>query len=176
MRRNRMTRLVLLVLLVAGMAMVSGVVSSTPSPPSGAVAAVAKLYRDYAWEAVLEEPTFADLELFQQSGQVLGQYFEKHLVQLILRDRQCSNESHGVCRLDFSPMWSGQDPAATELKILPTVDPTIVSVEFTYPGDQSHVKLSYHLAKTPEGWRITDIQGFSDGNWSLRNILESKQP
>jgi len=154
----------------------SGVAPTAPSLRDGAVGAVGKLYRDYAWEAVIDEPTFSDLELFQQSGAVLKQYFEDHLVTLILRDQHCSSESHGVCRLDFSPMWGGQDPQASDLKILSTGDPAIVSVEFTYPGDRSHIKLFYHLVNTPKGWRITDIQGFSGASWSLRKILEAKQP
>lgn len=125
---------------------------------------------------VIDEPTFSDLELFQQSAPVLKQYSDDRLVTLILRDRQCRSESHGVCRLDFSPMWGGQDPQASDLKMVPTGDPAVVSVAFTYPGDRSSINLSYHLVKTPRGWRVRDIQDFSGASWSLRIILESRQP
>jgi hypothetical protein len=165
-----------LVVLFFAAVIFSGAACSTPPLPEGAARAVGKLYRDYAWEAVIAEPDFSELELFQQSGQVLKQYFDNHLLKLILRDRQCNDENHSVCRLDFSPMWGGQDPQAFDLKIVPTNDPAVVTVEFTYPGDRSHIKLAYHLVNTSKGWRITDIQGLNGTTWSLRKILESKSP
>jgi len=134
------------------------------------VAAVAKLYRDYAWEAVVEEPDFSDLGLFEQPASVLARYFDKHLVDLILRDQRCREKTPTICRLDFQPIWNSQDPGATELKVLPTSDPTTISVEFTYPSDNSHIKLTYHLSRTKSGWKIADIRG---AGWSLRSILES---
>jgi ABC-type transporter MlaC component len=167
----RISRLMVLV----AMTLVSSVALSAPPPSSGAVKAVAKLYRDYAWEAVIEEPSSSELELFQQSRNVLEQYFDRNLATLILRDRRCSETTHEICRLDFMPMWSSQDPEAIGLKVLPTSDPSVVSVEFIYPGNSIHIKLSYYLSKTADGWRISDIRGSTDGsNWSLLSILESK--
>lgn len=162
--------------LTAGMAFVSSAAWSAQSRPNGAVDAVKRLYQDYAWVAVIDDPTPDKLELFQQSGKVLEKYFDKSLVALILRDRRCVIESHGVCRLDFLPMWTGQDPQAAELKVLPTKDPTLVSVTFVYPGDHSRIELSYPLLNTSNGWKIKDIQRVGADAWSLKKILESKRP
>lgn len=159
-----------LLAIAVAMTLTSGVALSAPAAPNGAVAAVATLYRDYAWEAVIERPGFSDPCLFKQPGGVLGRYFDKRWVDLIQQEQRCSEKSHAVCRLDFQPMWGSQDPGASQLEVLPTADPAAVTVQFIYPGDNSHIKLTYYLIRTAAGWRITDIHG---ADWSLRSILES---
>ncbi|GLQ94413.1 DUF3828 domain-containing protein [Dyella acidisoli] len=139
-------------------------------PPSGAVATVTQLYHDYAWQVVIEEPTNVGIDLFDQPAEVLSRYFDQHMVELIVRDRQCRDRTHEVCRLDYAPIWDSQDPGARDMKIRATPDPSKVAVDFIYQGDSSRMHITYVLSKTREGWRIADIQG-STG--SLSKVLES---
>ncbi len=161
-------RLPILVFLVA-LVSASGVQAATSV--NGPVALVTTLYKTYAWEAVIEQPDLSSLDLFEQPRNVLAQYFDAHLVALILKDRECVKKAHEVCRLDFMPMWSGQDPGATNLVIQQTRKATIVSVHFRYPGNGELIKLTYQLSQTAEGWRISDIRGAS---FSLLSVLGSK--
>lgn len=162
-------RLPILVFLVT-LAGASGVRAAMPI--NGPVALVTRLYKAYAWEAVIEQPDLSSSDLFEQPRNVLAQYFDKHLVELILQDRECAEKAHEVCRLDFMPMWSGQDPGATDLVIRQTGKAKIVSVQFRYPGNGELITLSYQLSQTAEGWRISDIRGAS---FSLLSVLGSKK-
>ena len=132
---------------------------------------VARLYEDYAWEAV-EGNEHNGLGLMQASSSTLGKYFDPALTTLIVRDRECAEHTHQICRLDFLPIWDSQDPAAIGLTLNATKDPSVVQVRFTYPGNQKQVELTYSLKNSPAGWRITNITG---ANWNLLNIL-SGQP
>ena len=142
-------------------------------PPKGAAATVTQLYHDYAWQVVINEPDNAGIDLFDQPAEVLGRYFDQHMVELIVRDRQCKERTHDVCRLDYAPIWDSQDPGARDMKIRATPDPSKVAVDFIYPGDKSRMHIIYVLSKTRDGWRITDIQGSSG---SLRKVLELELP
>lgn len=161
-------RLPILVLLVA---LASAVGAHAATPVNGPAALVTTLYKTYAWEAVIDQPDLSSLDLFEQPRNVLAQYFDEHLVGLILRDRECEEKTHGVCRLDFMPMWSNQDPGATDLIIQQTDKATIVSVRFRYPGSGELIALTYQLSQTAKGWRISDIRGVS---FSLLSVLSSK--
>jgi hypothetical protein len=65
-------------------------------------------------------------------------------------------------------MWDSQDPGATDLKVLPTGDASVVTVQFLYPGRSTPIRLSYHLSHTARGWRISDIR---TPKWSLAKLL-----
>jgi hypothetical protein len=161
-------RMCLLMLLVA----LAPTAAFGSPPPTPAEAMVIEVYKSYAWEAVFEEP-IDDPGLLQQPAAVLGQYFDPHMVGLIMRDRACE-EKNGICRLDFDPIWDSQDPiGATGMKIHQMVDPFKVSVDFVYPGAGAHRHLVYVLSKTQAGWRISDIQS---SQWSLRQMLEADFP
>jgi hypothetical protein len=146
----------LLVFLVMSICLACTGASAEPSL-SPAVAAVAKLYRAYASEAVISEPPLSQQDLLGAPRTVLEQYFDKKLTALLLEDRKCQEKEGGICKLDFVPWWDSQDPGGSELKILPTKDPTIISVEFQFPSDRSLIKLTYKVTNTPAGWRISDI-------------------
>lgn len=128
-----------------------------PPTPIGGIAIVAKLYRDFAWEALIDEPKQSELELLNQPRQVLSQYFNNNLVSLLLKDRECQRKTHEICNLDFLPIWAGQDPGAYQLKVLATSNPNIVSVNFLYPSNGGKIELTYRVTKTKEGWRVGDI-------------------
>ena len=129
---------------------------------------VFKLYRDYAWEAVIAAGYDG---LMQQPPQILKQYFDDNLTALILRDRKCSEKGE-ICRLGFVPMWDSQDPGASDLTVEKTEQEDAIKVKFRYPGNNKEIELKYRVTKTPKGWRISDISG---KDWSLLAILSSPE-
>ena len=149
----------------------ANVASAQRRPMSSQVATVAQLYRDFAWEAVIEEPSFESLGLLDQPRSILHRYFDDRLTELWLADRECQVKTREVCRVDFSPMWSAQDPVASGLKIVQTADSSRVRVTFRSYRNQT-VELTYSMARTERGWRITDIRRGAE--WSLRQLLERK--
>jgi hypothetical protein len=115
------------------------------------VQVVAQLYRDFAWEAVVDSPDWDDHRLLEQPRAVLERYFDPRLAALIVRDRECVARTQEICELDFSPIWASQDPGASEMKIVPGPSPDLVTVRFRYPGDGTRIELSYRMTKTREG-------------------------
>lgn len=134
------------------------------SPPSEAVSVVAQLYRDFAWEVVIEEPGTPEKSLVEQPREVLTKYFDDNLTALLLKDRACVNKTGELCNLDYSPLWAAQDPAAAQLKVLDASKPGIVIVKFRQPAEKKNVELSYRMTKTKLGWRISDITERSYGS------------
>jgi hypothetical protein len=129
---------------------------------------VFKLYRDYAWEAVMAAEWDG---LMEQPPQILKQYFDDNLTALILRDRKCSEKGE-ICRLDFVPIWTSQDPAAVDLTVEKTEKKNIIKVKFRYPSTNEKIELKYRVTKTTKGWRISDISG---KDWSLLAILSAPE-
>jgi len=154
-------------LTVVAIAVLITSAEAVPRPPkaNSQQGTVLKLYRDFAWEAVMDVPGWDGL--MDQPRKVLDQYFDEKLTSLILRDRACA-EKKGMCRLDFCPIWASQDPSAGDLQVEPSDKPNYVSVKFRYPSTNEKVELKYRLTQTPKGWRISDIIG---PDWSLLNIL-----
>ena len=142
------------------------------SAAPGVVVVVERLYHDYAWEAVLSQPSDKLVGLMQAPPATLEKYFQPALARLIVEDRECAARTHEICRLDFDPIWGGQDPGASDLTIAATSDPAIVRVRFTYPGDQHKIELKFALTQTAAGWRIGNI---SAADWDLLKIL-TRQP
>jgi hypothetical protein len=137
---------------------------------SGAVGVVAKLYRDYAWEAVIDEPSESGKLLLDQPRQVLEHYFTRQLSELIIQDRACKVRTKEPCKLDFDPIWGSQDPGASDMKIKLGAVPNTVNVQFRYPGNGSFIEMTYRLRKGATGWRISDVQ-YTSGQ-SLVGILK----
>lgn len=127
------------------------------SPSPDAVSVVAQLYRDFAWEVVMEEPATPEKSLLEQPREVLTKYFDDNLTALLLKDRACVNKTGELCNLDYSPLWSAQDPGAAQLKVLNSSRPGIVVVKFRQLAEKKNVELSYRMTKTKLGWRISDI-------------------
>src|SRR5262245_51869826 len=141
--------------------------------PSAAVALVRQLYADFACEAVLEEPDCdARHQLMDQPRAVLSKYFDDRLTGLWLADRECSERSHEICNLDFSPIWASQDPPGTTVHVRATKDPNIVEVEVQHASSSEKAILRYMLVKTSAGVRIHDIMGGKE--WSLVAVLSRK--
>jgi hypothetical protein len=134
---------------------------------------VSQLYRDFAWEAVMHQPSW--IGLMDQPRGILERYFDKKLTTLILQDRTCAKKE-GVCRLNFLPIWGSQDPSASDLEVQQSDKAHIALAKFRYPSTDEMVTLMYQLTKTSKGWRISDISGIMNGTkWSLLSILESQK-
>ncbi|MGC1549004.1 MAG: hypothetical protein WA777_10790 [Rhodanobacter sp.] len=93
-------RAVFAAVVATGAGMLSTTALAGPLP-LGAVATVVKLYHDYAWEAVIDEPMDGTSNLFDQPASVLSRYFDRHMVDLIIRDRLCKERIRDICRLDL---------------------------------------------------------------------------
>ena len=143
---------------------VNGPLSAQEGIQNSPAETVVKLYKDYAWEAVIEVPNPPSEPLLSSPPGVLREYFDEPLVTLLLKDRTCGQ---GVCNLDFMPMWASQDPAGTVVSIKTTENPTVVTVTLRQP-DGGCVELTYYLKKTVKGWRISDVR---NPKWSLVWIL-----
>jgi hypothetical protein len=101
--------------------------------------------------------------------QTLSKYFDKELTALFIKDDECVKREHGVCNLDFDPIYDAQDfeKKTTDLQIAPVVgQPDLFSVTFTNLGTRT---LVYKLTNTTSGWRISDIK-YPEGP-SLKEIL-----
>ncbi len=138
-----------------------------------AVAVVARLYRDFAWEAVVIEPYAPGLA--QQPAPVLQRYFDDVMVERFVADRECVHKSGGICGLDHAPLWASQDPAAYDLRVKPTAEAGVVDVAYESPAPNAKapVRLRYELVRTARGWRIADIVSH-EGRVSLRRQLDPK--
>lgn len=99
----------------------------------------------------------------------LSMYFDKELTALFIKDDECAKREHGVCNLDFDPIYAAQDfdKETTNLQIAAVKDqPDSFNVTFTNLGTRT---LVYRLTNTPDGWRISDIK-YPEGP-SLKEIL-----
>lgn len=160
-----------LALLMFTAALLITSVEASPRPPEtdSPKTIVLKLYRDFAWEAVMDVPAWPGL--IDQPKNVLERYFDDKLTSLILKDRACAKKQ-GLCRLDFLPIWASQDPSAGDLTVEESGEPHIVLVKFRYRSTNEEVQLKYRMSKTTRGWRISDITG---SDWSLLSILGSPE-
>ncbi len=136
--------------------------------PANAVALVAELYRAYAWEVVISEPSLGS-GLFGEPREVMERYLAPELVEGVLADRQRSADSGDIGALDYAPMWASQDPGASQLRIIAGARPTEVRVEFDYPGNGQRIGIDYRLVQTVRGWRVLDIRS-DGGDWLLEGL------
>jgi hypothetical protein len=166
--RKMILRLVTLSIVAATLLVASA--EAAPSPPKANTpeGIVFKVYRDFAWEAVMAGGWDG---LMEQPPAILKQYFDDKLTALILRDRKCSEKGE-ICRLDFVPIWASQDPAAVDLTVEKTKKTNIIKVQFRYPSTNEKMELRYQVTSTTKGWRISDISG---KDWSLLKILSSPE-
>jgi len=147
-----------------------GVSHTAPARSSQQVAVVGKLYQAYAWELFANSDSPFGKSLVDEGHATLRRYFDPVLASLIVRDRRCAERSGELCNLDFDPIFASQDPGAMDMSIRPATD-SIVTVEFTYPGNGERIRLDYHFVRSNGVWRIGDIQYFGSMRTSLRQIL-----
>jgi hypothetical protein len=124
--------------------------AAEPAP----VAAVSRLYREFAWEAVLAQPEAQGLA--QQPETVLQHYFTPKLASALAADAACASRRREICRLDFLPLWASQDPSAHELTVV-QAGPGLVKVTFVTPSSTRATVLQLKVVPTRGGWRVADI-------------------
>jgi hypothetical protein len=134
---------------------------------------VTKLYRDFAFEAVIEEPLNAGDGLMSQPRNVLRQYFTPKLIELILGEQRCA-ENNGICQIDFLPLWDGQDVVGTTVQIRQGHTADTVTAKLQWVTKETS-ELTYHLERTKQGWKIDDIN-YGKGTPTLAQLLEQGLP
>jgi hypothetical protein len=111
----------------------------------------------------------ADPLQYPASKKLLGAYFEKGLLSLLLKDQ---SESKGeVGKLDFDPLYNAQDFEIKDFSVVLVAqqkDSAEVAASFKNMGPSE--KIVFLLSNTAQGWRITDIK-YSDGR-TLKGILK----
>ena len=111
----------------------------------------------------------ADPLQYPASKKLLGDYFEKGLLSLFLKDQL---ESKGeVGKLDFDPLYAAQDFDIKDFSVALVAeqkDSAEVAASFKNIGTSE--KIVFLLLPTAQGWRITDIK-YSDGS-TLKGILK----
>jgi hypothetical protein len=106
-----------------------------------------------------------------------ARYFVASLAKLIGRDIAESKRKNEVGRLDFVPFIGGQDwsPTKIELNVADgaTADRAVGTARFVPAGGKDQTTVTLDLAKTPAGWRISDIR-WSGQTESLVAVLTKK--
>jgi hypothetical protein len=111
----------------------------------------------------------ADPLVYPASKKLLGAYFEKGLLSLLLKDQ---SESKGeVGKLDVDPLYDAQDFEIKDFSVaLVTEQKDSAEVAASFKNIGTSEKIVFLLSKTAQGWRITDIK-YSDGR-TLKGILK----
>lgn len=141
------------------------------SDRSAADQLVEKLYRQFAWEAIMGGPEFRQPGLLDQPQSVLEQFFTPEITTLLLKDRAEAAVAGEVGRIDFLPLWASQDPSASDLSIAAGSQADTVAVSFLPLGAENRTELVFIVKETPSGLRIADIE--YPGGYSLATLLKS---
>lgn len=129
---------------------------------------VRKLYKNFAWEAVVyPEPGET---LAEQSKGVLKDYFEGSLAELLVSDAACAAKRN-LCRLDVHPLFGTRDPVVNDLEVLPADGTGDVLVRFSRVdgGSARMTEIVIKMSGSGRGGRIADVV-YPDGP-SLRSRL-----
>lgn len=132
------------------------------------LALVERLYQAYAWET---QSGASEGEAFiNEKPNVLEKFLIKSLARLMFEDSECARRTVMICTVDFSPLWSSQDPEGAVYHVKEVDLANTVTVTITYAGHKPMV-VFYDTTRTSEGWRIKDIRSTS---WSLMKMLTTK--
>ena len=126
------------------------------------------------------EPYRAGDGLDLRSKAKVARVFTPSLAALIAKDNADSAKTGMYGRLDVDPFIWGQDWAATKVTVAVRdgrrPDEAIGTATYTVPGSRVSRRIVLDLAKTPAGWRVSDIRGPRQGSESLRQILTGPLP
>jgi hypothetical protein len=165
-------RYVQIVLLATAAIWTSPAVAATAQD---AVSLVARLYKDFAWQAIVSQPGLFGEDLSHQPKPVLERYFDAPLASLLANDAACQARVQGICNLDFDLLFDSQDPSVIDLEIK-ALAAGAVSVEFKNPISNQKTKISFRVATVSGNWKITDVFYHRSGGISLKTILMHKIP
>lgn len=139
---------------------------------SPGVKVVTELYKEYAWEMTIAEPIVRG-SAYESPRKELEKYFSSEIASLIVRDRECAERLHEICRINFSILWDSQDSGAYDIKIKDGRAPDTVLVSYIYPGTGEEIQLTYWVTREAGGEvKIADIR--YRGGSSLRDILSTE--
>lgn len=150
----KLLRHLLPLLILCGALAPSAVAAGGKKAPH--VELVRKLYKDFAWEAVLyPEPGET---LAEQSKGVLKDYFAGSLAELLVSDAACARKQ-GVCRLEVHPLFGMRDPVVHDLEVLPVEGANDVVVRFSRAdgGSSRMTEIVIRMAGSGRGARIADV-------------------
>lgn len=119
--------------------------ASTDSPEN----IVSNLYRDF--------PPDGKEAVHWQKKDVLAKYFDNNLVDLFLKEQECSERDKGICNIDFMILYDAQDYQITEFHI-DAFDPVKKVVNVRFKNYNKPTLIVYQMSETPAGWRISDIR------------------
>jgi hypothetical protein len=136
---------------------------------------VARLYGDFAWQAIADQPNLMGPDLAHQGKVTLGKYFAPALLGLLIKDAACQVRYLGICNLDFDLLFDSQDPRATDLHVM-RVSPGKVRVVFKDPVDGRKTRIDFDIVKVAGVWKIADIIYSRPEKVSLKEILSRKVP
>lgn len=142
------------------------------APHDAEVRAVRALYVRFAAEAVIDEVSTDGM--MDAPRAVLSQYLTDELVDLWLRDRACALRTQSLCRIDFQPIWQGQDPLGSTVRLRWDAMRSRVVATLSYGNGSARV-LAYTLVQQRGAWRIADI-GYGPGEATLRQLLSAPEP
>jgi hypothetical protein len=153
-------------MLMLALAFAASTVGASTDPR---VRIVMELYKDYAWEAVIDEPNVG-IGIQEESLETLEKYFTPEFAALLAADRQCAISSGELCVITTRILWKSQDPGASLLRVRRIENTSDVEVSFVYPGSNKKLILIYEVAVLPSGMgRISDIKIERE---SLRSAME----
>lgn len=136
---------------------------------------VAKLYKDFAWQAIADQPGLFGDDIGHQSRSTLEKYFAPALADLLVKDVACQVKSQGICNLEADLLFDSQDPRVTDLEVA-TIAPGRVAVVFKDPVNDETTKIEFKLVQVAGKWKIADIIYNKRGQWSLKKVLSNKIP
>ena len=140
---------------------------SQSEPPQ--VELVRKLYKSFAWEAIMHGKN--DEDLVSQPKAVLEGYFDSAMVDLIHREDVCR---HGeLCALEFNPLFDTQDPFLHDLSVEKAAksDDVVVGFKHLDGTKEKKITIRFQMSKGKSGWRISDLVYAK--NLSLKQILST---
>lgn len=121
---------------------------SSSTPVDSPERVVSSLYSDF--------PPDGDQDVTWQKKEVLAKYFDSNLVDLFLKDQECSEKEKGICNIDFMILFAAQDYQITEFHV-GAFDPARKEVRVQFKNFGKPVVLVYRISETPVGWRVSDI-------------------
>lgn len=165
-------------LVIVKLAVLAALIFPTVSLGEDSSSVVYSLYKDYGWVALFSSPSdaekFVGHPITEQPINTLEKYFDTELSMLLLKDEECNAKVSGeLCLLEFDPLYGSQDTAAYNLKIV-KINETQIRVQYVEPSNHKTITLNFFMIKRGNGWRISDIQYPSNGNVSLRKLLQTK--
>ncbi|MBI5189204.1 MAG: DUF3828 domain-containing protein [Nitrospirae bacterium] len=112
---------------------------------------ILKLYSDH-------QPKYQK-EINWKDKNILTKYLSPELVDLFMKDDECTKKYHGVCNLNFDPFYDAQDYDDKPLNLkIKEVKSNRSMCEYRVSFfNITNIALVYRVVTTTSGWKIDDI-------------------